>query len=230
MPSRTDPARADQEAEVLRLKRENPGMSQRAIAAELGVSQATVHRYLTSGLDRIVAPEVAGLREASYARLSALLPVHMKRAAKGDDRATDQVRKLDESIRRLYGVDSVEPLTLVLARQTEDTGALVADALTEALDAYAPVLGLAPHEARWRVEMEQCARDTAVWVLGGREGPRPMAPHRPAPPAERVELPHVVQPSAIMPGPGSGWGDEERRLIERAILDLSRDDDQEATG
>lgn len=225
MPSRTDPARADLEQEAVRLTRE--GLTQRQVAAELGVSHQTVGRYLRSGLDRVVAPEVSELRTASYARLTALLPAQEKQAVKGDQRAAAAVVRIDESIRRLYGVDSVEPLTLVLKKNDELMGDLVGDAITEALRGVVEALGTAPFEARWRVELEQYGRDLAQWALREREGPRPVPPVRPAPPAERVAV------AELMPAPGPGWSSDEQRLIERAILDadvIDDDDDMEAAG
>jgi len=228
MPSRTDPGRADLEADVIRLKREED-LSQRAIAERLGISHATVGRYLRSGLDRVVAPEVSELRTASYARLSALLPAQEKRAVKGDQRAAAAVVRIDESIRKLYGLDAPEHIGVVLERRTDDLGALVADALTEALGGVVAALHLAPYEARFVVELEQHGRDLAQWVLSDRDGPRPVPPVRPAPPAERVAV------AELMPAPGPGWsGTEEQRLVNRALAildaDVIDDDDQEAAG
>jgi transcriptional regulator with XRE-family HTH domain len=225
MPSRTDPGRADLEAEVIRCKRE--GLSQRETAAELGVSHQTVGRYLRSGLDRVVAPEVGELRTASYARLTSLLPAQEKRAVKGDHRAAAAVVRIDESIRKLYGLDAPEPIGLVLERRTDDLGQLVADALSEALGGVVGALGLAPHEARWRVELEQHGRDLAQWALSEREAPRPVAPVRPAPPAERVAV------AELMPGPGWSGTDEEqelRRLMSRIVdAEIVDDGDMEAS-
>lgn len=212
MPSRTDPGRADLEREVIRLKREED-LTQREIAARLGISHQTVGRYLRSGLDRVVAPEVSELRSQSYARLAALLPAQEKRAVKGDQRAAAAVVRIDESIRKLYGLDAPEHIGIVLERRTEDMGALVADALTEALGGVVGALHLEPYLARWAVELEQYGRDLATWALTDREGPRPLPPVRPAAPEQRVIR------GELMPGPG--WaGTDDQRLIEEALASI----------
>lgn len=227
MASRTDPARAEREREVVRLTKD--GMTQREVAAELGISQATVQRHLKSGLDRVVAPEAGELRSASYQRLTALLPAQEKRAVKGDARAAAAVVRIDESLRKLYGLDAPEHIGVVLERRNEDMGSLVADALSEALSGVVGALGLAPHETRWRVELEQHGRDLAQWVLTDRDGPRPVAPQRPAPPVERAVL------GELMPGPG--WaGTEDERAVQRVLAEIldadvvDDDDDMEAAG
>lgn len=212
MASRTDPARADLEQEVIRLKRE--GLSQRAIGERLGISQRTAGRYLGSGLDRIVAPEVQQIRAQSYQRLSNVLPAYEKRAAKGDDKAAVTMVKVDESIRKLYGAD--------VTRAQEDAAGTAA--LLEKLpDAVAETFTHAFLVARtgdlkdygWLHAMQGYGPQYLAWIVNGRPEPRPAAPVWAPPDPAPAPEPGVIQPSAVMPGPDSDR--EFKELIEKAL-------------
>lgn len=186
MSSRTDVDRAEKERDVIRLRRS--GLTQEEIGAELGISQATVHRYLKSGLDRVVAPEVENLRAESYERLSDLLPPQTRRAAKGDPAAAAVVVRIDESIRKLYGLNAPEHIGIALSQRTEEDGRIIADALSEALGG---VLDVAVDDPRFRRELEQFGSSLAQWVLTERTTPRPIAPARPVQAAAESDEPGV---------------------------------------
>ncbi|MEH0642846.1 hypothetical protein QBB33_15490 [Streptomyces scabiei] len=172
---KTDPTRADQDEEILRLR--CAGLSLRAIATRVGLSHQGVADRITAAIAELVTPAAEEWRSLEAARLIDLtrLAYGVLAAADTGDlklKAIDRLTKLSESRRKLWGLDATEPLRVSLERRSDMEGDLVAEAVT----AVVSVLHLDE-------ERRQLALRAAQAALSGE--PLPEAP------APAVEVPVV---------------------------------------
>lgn len=194
---KTDPARAEQDEEILRLR--CSGLSLRAIGVRVGLSHQGVSDRITAALGELVTPAAEELRQLELERLDRLTVAavevlerrhvtvsHGKIICGEDGRpliddgpvlgAVDRLTKLSESRRKLLGLDAREPLSVVLERRLNDDAELVTDALGAALD----VLDLDP-------ERQALAVAAATAKLTGEEPPARPVPAVPGPEPEAAQ-------------------------------------------
>jgi hypothetical protein len=165
---KTDPTRADQDEEILRLR--CAGLSLRAIATRVGLSHQGVADRITAAIAELVTPAAEEWRSLETARLNDLtrLAYGVLAAADTGDlklKAIDRLTKLSESRRKLWGLDATEPLRVSLERRNDMEGDLVAEAVT----AVVSVLQLDE-------ERRQLALRAAQAALSGEELPESVAP------------------------------------------------------
>jgi hypothetical protein len=89
------------EAYELRLR----GRSYRQIAAELGVSVGTAHRWVIEVCDLVVLPNVQEVRKQEVDRLMRYLDRLDERIEDGDDKAIGLAIKVSERLTKMLGVD-----------------------------------------------------------------------------------------------------------------------------
>lgn len=164
---KTDPARAEQDEQILRLR--CAGLSLRAIAARVGLSHQGVSDRITAALAELVTPAASEYRQMEAARLNDLTvrAYEVLDGAEGDEvklKAIDRLTRLSESRRKLLGLDATEPLSVVLERRTDMEVDIVAEALGAALE----VLQLGE-------ERRQLAVAAAMAQLSGEPLPEPLA-------------------------------------------------------
>ena len=184
----TDQAqRAERDATIFRLR--IAGWTERRIAAHVKISPARVHEIIADAIRDLVEPEVEELRKITAARLDDQRAVASTVRARPhfvvqggkivrDDHgdpliddgpvlaANDQLRKIDETEIRLYGLAAKEPLEIVLERRSEMEG----EAVANAVEGVIAVLGLDPRRRLFALE-------AAAASLAGEPLPEP-------PPAE----------------------------------------------
>lgn len=165
---KTDPTRADQDEEILRLR--CAGLSLRAIATRVGLSHQGVADRITAAIAELVTPAAEEWRSLETARLNDLtrLAYGVLAAADTGDlklKAIDRLTKLSESRRKLWGLDATEPLRVSLERRNDLEGDMVAEAVT----AVVSVLQLDE-------ERRQLALRAAQAALSGEALPESLAP------------------------------------------------------
>lgn len=166
--SKTDPARAVQDEEILRLR--CAGLSLRAIGERVGLSHQGVSDRITDAIRELVSPVAEEWRALETARLDDLTRrayVVLDGAESGETalKAIAQVERLSVSRRKLWALDMPQPIDVALSRRLDVEGDVVADAVAAALD----VLGL--DEGR-----RQLAVRAAVARLSGEPLPEVPAP------------------------------------------------------
>lgn len=114
------------------------GHTQERIAADHGISQQRVSQIITEIRESIPQTSKTDAAFLAIERLRALLAGVMPAAREGDTKASAAAMRILEREARMLGLDATEPLSIVLERQRDLEGQLVADALAAALD----VLGL----------------------------------------------------------------------------------------
>lgn len=172
---KTDAARAEQDAEILRLR--CAGLSLRAIAARVNVSHQTVSNRIEEAIAELVSPVAEEWRALETARLDDLTQraYGVLDSTESDDtalKAIAQLERLSASRRKLWALDMPVPLDVTLSRRNDLEGDLVSEALGTALEAL-DVSGLGGERER---ELKVYALGLAQWRLLGGEGPRPEAP------------------------------------------------------
>lgn len=177
---KTDPTRAEQDAEILRLR--CAGLSLRAIAARVDLSHQTVSNRIEEAIAELVSPVAEEWRALETARLDDLTQraYGVLDSTESDEtmlKAIAQLERLSASRRKLWALDMPVPLDVTLSRRTDVEGDVVADALTAALE----VLGLGE-------EQRQLAVRAAVARLSGEPLPDP-----PDPPASVVDEGQVAR-------------------------------------
>lgn len=160
-------ARAERDAKIFNLK--IAGVPERAIAAEVGISQARVNEIIRAETVRQVGPlaeAYADQREAELIGLHREAWRSMIRATSTGDRlkAIETLRKINESRRRLRGADAPEALSIALDARVEVDAELTARAITTVLER----LQLPPDRLAYALEV-------AGAVLEGGELPAPMS-------------------------------------------------------
>jgi DNA-binding transcriptional MerR regulator len=165
---KTDPARADQDEEILRLR--CAGLSLRAIGERVGLSHQGVSDRITDAIRELVSPVAEEWRALETARLDDLTRrayAVLDGAESGETalKAIAQLERLSASRRKLWALDMPQPIDVALSRRLDVEGDVVADAVAAALD----VLGLDE-------ERRQLAVRAAVARLSGEPLPEPVAP------------------------------------------------------
>ncbi|MFF4505331.1 hypothetical protein [Streptomyces sp. NPDC001401] len=135
--------REGQDEEIFRLL--IAGLTEREIAAQVGLGKSTVHTRITKILDeRRSALPVDELITMRAARLDDLwrraytTRVGSPRGSKEWAAAWDRCLRAEESLRKLKGLDAPDAIDVVLERRAE----VEADAVTSAVEAVTAVLGL----------------------------------------------------------------------------------------
>ena len=113
VPVKTDPARAEQDEEILRLR--CAGLSLRAIAARVGLSHQGVSDRITAAIEELVSPVAEEWRALETARLDDLTQRAyqvLDGAESGETalRAIAQLERLSASRRKLWALDMPVPL------------------------------------------------------------------------------------------------------------------------
>ncbi|MFF3658424.1 hypothetical protein [Streptomyces olivochromogenes] len=170
--------RAERDATIFRLR--IAGWTERRIAAHVKISPARVHGIIADAIRDLVEPEVEELRKLTAARLDDQRAVASTVRARPhyvvqggkivrdehgnpliDDgpvlAANDQLRKIDETEIRLYGLAAKEPLEIVLERRTEEE----AKAVMTAVEGVFTVLGLDAKRRLLALEAAGCALEGA---------------------------------------------------------------------
>jgi hypothetical protein len=172
---KTDPARAAQDEQILRLR--IAGLPLRAIGERVGLSHQGVADRITAAISELVTPAAEEYRALEALRLDDLVRVAYGVLASADTgdlklKAIDRLTKLSESRRKLWALDMPERLDVALSRRNSLEGDLVADALGAALEAL-EVSGL---DGKRQQELREYAGQLAQWQLLGGQGPRPEPP------------------------------------------------------
>ncbi|MEU9913159.1 hypothetical protein [Streptomyces sp. NPDC051001] len=163
---KTDPTRAEQDAEILRLR--CAGLSLRAIGDRVGLSHQGVSDRITAAIQELVAPVAEEWRALETARLNDLTAAayDVLDGADGAElklKAIDRLTRLSESRRKLWGLDAQVPLDVVLSQRLDVEGDVVAAAVSAAVS----VLGLDE-------ERRALALQAAVAQLSGDPLPEPV--------------------------------------------------------
>lgn len=165
---KTDPARAEQDEEILRLR--CAGLSLRAIGERVGLSHQGVSDRIAAAIRELVNPAAEEWRALETARLDDLTRRAyevLDGAESGETalKAVAQLERLSASRRKLWALDMPQPIDVALSRRLDVEGDVVADAVAAALE----VLGLDE-------ERRALALRAAVAKLSGEELPVPVPP------------------------------------------------------
>lgn len=114
------------------------GHTQEQIATDHGISQSRVSQILTEIRQSIPQTSKTDAALLDLERLNLMLTGVLPAAQEGDTKASGAAMRIIERRARMLGLDATEPLSIVLERQRNLEGQIVADALAAALD----VLGL----------------------------------------------------------------------------------------
>jgi hypothetical protein len=206
----------ERDAKIFRLKL--AGLTERQIAAEVELSQSRVNKIIAEQVaDRIspVATEWADHRDAELADLFARsYGIIADPVADTGDRlkAIATCTRVNESRRKLRGVDAPEALSITHMANLDLSGDLVSDVIRTLIPAVAEAAGV---DHGRRAELEAFAGELARWVLLGREGEQPVCPPaRLAITAGTAERP--PEGSAAGDGPPVPWtpgGDGAERVL-----------------
>ncbi|MGI5374922.1 hypothetical protein ACQEV2_11865 [Streptomyces sp. CA-251387] len=191
-------AHADRNAKIFNLK--VAGLTERQIAAEVGLSQTRVHEILTEEVAARIGPpaeEYVALREAE---LSALWKRVFAIMAKAEDtdaklKAVDRLIRINESRRKLRGADAPEAMTIALERRLEEEVETSVVAIIAAVDAV--TAALPDLDGAYRAKLKSYALEVAGRALKAEDGEAP----GPAPEAPRPQL-------ALPPGSSGGRADD----------------------
>ncbi|MGW2169941.1 hypothetical protein ACWC1C_05340 [Streptomyces sp. NPDC001705] len=238
--------RAVRDAEIYRLK--VAGLTERAIADRFSLAPATVHAIIDRGRRDLLTPGAEAMRQMEADRLddarrraSAVASrVHVVvqggKVVKDDDgapvrddgpvlKANEQLVRISESWRRLFGLDAPEQLSVSLDRRIEaeatDVAEVLLKVLPEVLSMSGIKLGHQGHLTRWGI-------DLAAWYLmasgGENPGPRPLPP--------RLAVAELEPAEADRPEPAPPPFRRERDASDdviaraQALLDEEADDDE----
>lgn len=209
---KTDPTRAEQDAEILRLR--CSGLSLRAIAARVDLSHQTVSNRIEDAITELVSPEAEQWRALETARLDDLTQraYGVLDSTESDDtalKAIAQLERLSASRRKLWALDMPQPIDVALSGRLDVEGEVVVGALKAAFDA----LELSPEQQAWAAY----AASASMYAASGQEPPAPPPP-RPSPsPTAVVEVP-VAEPDLMA---------DFRQFAEREGFDPDGLDDDE---
>lgn len=181
-------ARAERDARIYTLA--VAGRTERQIAAAVGLSPARVHGIIAEEIGRRVGPpaeEYADRRDAELQMLWTRSFALVADATKDPDtqlKAMSTALRVNESRRKLRGVDAPEALSVQLGRRLDQETEVVTTAVLAALKVL-------------RVEGERrtAALEAAAAVLGGSPEPEPL------PPAPVACTPYVADGGLYIDGP-----------------------------
>lgn len=165
---------ARNDAQILRMSKE--GKTVREIAAVLDVSKSQVHRRLHAAVRAEIAPVAHEYIDIEEGRLDHLWQALQPGIAHREVDAINAAIKLSARRCRLLGLDAPESIDVTHTANLDVTAELVADTLSESLNAAMDASGLPAARVG---ALTDYARSVATWVLGGREGERPEPPPLP---------------------------------------------------
>lgn len=111
------------------------GHTQEQIATDRGLSQQRVSQIIREIRESIPQTSKTDAALLDLERLNLMLTGVLPAARDGDTKASGAAMRIIERRARMLGLDATEPLSIVLERQRDLEGQLVADALAAALDA-----------------------------------------------------------------------------------------------
>lgn len=206
-------ARAVRDAEIYRLK--VAGLTERAIAERYSLAPATVHEIIDRGRRDLLTPGAEALRQmeadrlddarraASAVRSRVHYVVQGGQVVTGPDgqplrddapvlKANEQLVRISESWRKLFGLDAPEQLNIALERRVDEESADVAEVLLKVIPEVLEAAGLTLGNQGL---LTQHALELAGWHLRSVGGQDPGVP--------RPEAPRLAV-AALPPGPSAG--------------------------
>ncbi|MET7570801.1 hypothetical protein ABZT04_20225 [Streptomyces sp. NPDC005492] len=230
---------AVRDAEIYRLK--VAGMTERAIADRYDLAVSTVHNILDRGRRDLLTPGAEALRQMEADRLD-----DARRAASAvrarthvvvqggkvvtdadgnpvrDDgpvlKANEQLVRISESWRKLFGLDAPEQLNIALERRVDEESADVADVLLKVIPEVLEAAGLPLGR---QGQLTTYALELAGWLLRSADGQDPGAP-RPEVPLPWPALPpgpSAAPPEDALPVPVRRW--RERDVADDVLDQLA---------
>ncbi|MCX4558100.1 hypothetical protein OHA02_18060 [Streptomyces phaeochromogenes] len=207
--------RAVRDAEIYQLK--VAGLTERRIADRYGLAQSTVHEIIDKGRRDLLTPGAEALRQmeadrlddvrrtASAVRSRLHYVVQGGKIVKDDDgtplrddgpvlKANDQLIRVSESWRKLFGLDAPEQLNIALERRVDEESTDIAEVLLKVIPEVLEAIDL---DGTFRARLTTYALELAGWHLRSLDGDDPGAP-RPEAPRPQLALP---------PGPPSDAND-----------------------
>ena len=187
--SRGKAARAERDAQIY--ARALAGHTERQIAAEFGLSTGRVHAIVAEEIGRRVGPPAeayAARRDAELQELWTRSFALVADPAKDPDtqlKAMTTALKVNESRRKLRGVDAPEAMSIQLERRNDQETEVVTLAILTALRVL-----------RVDGERRTAALEAAAAVLRGDPEPEPL------PPAPGMCTPYVADGGLYIDGPG----------------------------
>jgi hypothetical protein len=174
---KTDPARAEQDEEILRLR--CAGLSLRAIAARVGLSHQGVSDRITAVLAQLVTPAAEEYRALETVRLDTYLEALSLRIGEGDYRSVGTAVRISERRAKLLGLDSPVQLDVAMKQRLDLEASVVGEVIGEVVnsvsDALAGVLSV-----QQKKDLFDYSLAVVQWKLlqvGEQDpGPRPVAP------------------------------------------------------
>lgn len=220
-------ARAVRDAEIYRLK--VAGLTERAIADRYALAPATVHEIIDRGRRDLLTPGAEALRQmeadrlddarraASAVRSRTHFVVQGGAVVTGPDgqplrddapvlKANEQLVRISESWRKLFGLDAPEQLNIALERRVDDESADIAEVLLKVIPEVLEAIDL---DGGFRARLTTFALELAGWHLRSIGGEDPGTP-RPEAPRPQLALP---------PGPSAGRPTPQPFRRERDSVD-----------
>lgn len=171
---------AERAAKIWRLKL--AGLTERQIAAEVGLSQTRVNEIIAQQMTEMIGPLVGEYADHREAELQDLYTRAYRIAVdrnQADDvrlKAINQCKVLNESRRKLRGADAPESLAVTHTANIDLSADLVGEVLATVIPAIAQAAGT---DQGRRAQLERFGLELAQWVLSGRQGEEPQcAPAR----------------------------------------------------
>lgn len=132
MPQRDGPRLADRNGKIW--EEYLLGHTQETIASRHGICQERVSQIITATRASIPQTNKADAALLALERLRLMLTGVLPDAIKGDTRASAAALRIIEREAKMLGLDSPEPLSIILERRRDLESRLVADAVNAALD------------------------------------------------------------------------------------------------
>jgi hypothetical protein len=205
VPVKTDPQRAEQDEEILRLR--CAGLSLRAIASRVGLSHQGVSDRITEAIRELVDPRAEEWRALETARLDDLTVrayevLDVAESGETALKAIAQLERLSASRRKLWALDMPQPIDVALSGRLDVESGLVVEALQAAFGA----LELSPEQQAYAAY----AASSALHRAAGQEPPADVPPPPPPPSPSAAPAEEPVDPRAEM---------------EQRLRDLTADED-----
>ncbi|MEV0483750.1 hypothetical protein AB0I69_24475 [Streptomyces sp. NPDC050508] len=220
-------AHAERDAAIYRAK--VAGLTERAIADRFDLSPARVHEIIDRGRRDLLTPGAEALRQmeadrlddarraASVVRSRVHWVVQGGQVVTGPDgeplrddaptlKANEQLVRISESWRKLFGLDAPEQLNIALERRVDEESADMAEVLLKVIPEVLEAVDL---DGAFRARLTTYALELAGWHLRSIDGEDPGAP-RPEAPRPQLALP---------PGPSAPDPSTPRRWRERDGVD-----------
>lgn len=238
--------RAERDERIFRLSLR--GLTERAIAAEVGLSPGQVHKVIEKRIAAHLGPVAETMVARRDAELDDLWRLAQAQYVAADDpdtklKAISTLVRLNESRRKLHGADAPEALKVALEARLENEATLAVEAILAAVDA----ISLSGDRRAYALE----AASARLRSIEGGEftPPEPLPPLGVAPTPYRGEdgalyidgpeglryrvvavepqaAPVVTRP-ALPPGPSARRPDDADDIMSRARALLDEEDDDE---